>query len=46
MGMNEVISIKYGCNIVAWTKLMHPRHQVRDLGDAKIHTSSKISKFC
>ena len=39
MNMKEVISIKYGRNTIAWTKIIH---QVQDLLGAKIHTSYKI----
>ena len=44
--MKVVISIKYGWNTIAWVRIMHLRHYAQDLLVVKIHTSSKISKFC
>ena len=46
MGLNEVISIKYGWNTIPWNKIIIPGHLVQDLLHVKIHTSCKISKFC
>ena len=41
-----VISIKYGWNTITWAKVMHLGHFVQNVWRVKIHTSSKISKFC
>ena len=43
--MNEVISIKYGCSIVAWTKLMHPRLKFKIQGMSKSIPAAKSQNF-
>ena len=45
MGMNKVISIKYGWNTVAGTKNMHVGHYMQDLLGVKSIPAAKSQNF-